>query len=108
MRALFRALPYKRLSEVMRISDTITRRSQEIIDEKKAALAKGDAGLAHEVGEGKDIMSICCALRSSASCCRFLTEGPVKANMAATDNEKMTDEEILAQMSCVPTTHPVI
>ena len=59
MRALFRVLPYKRLGEVMRISDTITRRSQEIIDEKKAALAKGDAGLAHEVGEGKDIMSIC-------------------------------------------------
>ena len=37
----------------------MTQRSQKIIDEKKAALAKGDAGLAHEIGEGKDIMSIC-------------------------------------------------
>ena len=43
----------------MKISDIMTQRSQKIIDEKKAALAKGDAGLAHEIGEGKDIMSIC-------------------------------------------------
>ena len=43
----------------MQIYDTMERRSAEIIAEKKAALSKGDAALAHEVGEGKDIMSIC-------------------------------------------------
>ena len=58
--ATFRVFPLKTFREVMRIADTMTHRSQEIVDEKKAALAKGDTGLAHEVGEGKDIMSICC------------------------------------------------
>ena len=43
----------------MSIYGTMERRSREIIMEKKALLAKGDAALAHEVGEGKDIMSIC-------------------------------------------------
>ena len=43
----------------MSIYDTMERRSREIIMEKKTLLAKGDAALAHEVGEGKDIMSIC-------------------------------------------------
>ena len=42
----------------MSIYGTMERRSREIIMEKKALLAKGDAALAHEVGEGKDIMSI--------------------------------------------------
>ena len=104
IRAILRIMPYRPARDIMRITDTMARRSKEIVEEKKEALARGDACLAHEVGEGKDIMSICCALRSSASCCGFLTEGPVKANMAATDNEKMTDEEIYAQTSCVSST----
>ena len=59
LRRFLRAVPNKSLRQIMEISSTMHQRSQEIIDEKKAALAKGDAGLAHEVGEGKDIMSIC-------------------------------------------------
>ncbi|EJF61783.1 cytochrome P450, partial [Dichomitus squalens LYAD-421 SS1] len=53
-----------------------------IIDGKKDALRKGDEALAHQVGEGKDIMSIL-----------------LKANMTAMDTEKLTDEEVIAQMS---------
>ena len=40
------------------ISDTMAQRSQAIIDEKKAALEKGDQEVVQRVGEGKDIMSI--------------------------------------------------
>ena len=54
---MLRVWPQKSFRDVMKISDIMTQRSQKIIDEKKAALAKGDAGLAHEIGEGKDIMS---------------------------------------------------
>ena len=50
----------------MNIRDTMERHSKEIIAEKKAALAKGDAALALEVGEGKDIMSICRACLRAA------------------------------------------
>ncbi|KAM5545452.1 hypothetical protein V8D89_000490 [Ganoderma adspersum] len=75
-------VPNQDLQHVMKISNTMREHSQRIIDEKKAALKKGNDALAHAVGEGKDIMSIC-----------------LKANMAAEEKEKMTDEEILAQTS---------
>ncbi|KAI0629819.1 cytochrome P450 [Trametes polyzona] len=64
------------------ISDTMAKRSLEIINGKKALLLEGDQALAHEVGEGKDIMSLL-----------------LKANMIASDAEKHTDEELIAQMS---------
>ncbi|RPD55331.1 cytochrome P450 [Lentinus tigrinus ALCF2SS1-7] len=82
MRRLFRILPFKELKRLMHISDTLQRRSQEIIDERKEALQKGDEALLAQVGEGKDLMSIC-----------------LKANLASTDAEKMTDDELLAQTS---------
>lgn len=76
------------------------RRSQEIIDEKKTALLQGDEDLVHRVGEGKDIMSILrkfvflASLHPSHVC-------PVKDNTTASDAEKLTNEELVAQMSCV-------
>ena len=48
---------------MMEISDTIMRRSKEIIDEKKDVLSKGDEALTHQVDEDK-VMSI---LRTSRS-----------------------------------------
>ena len=70
IRALLRILPVESFKEVMRISDTMTRRSEEIVRGKKAALAKGDTELTHEIGEGKDIMSIC---RASYPAFRWLS-----------------------------------
>ncbi|KAH9924617.1 cytochrome P450 [Epithele typhae] len=74
LRFLWRHIPYKQSRAIIEISDTMYRRSKDIIAKKKLALAKGDQALAHQVGEGKDIMSICC--------------------------ERMDDEELIAQMSC--------
>ncbi|TFK81801.1 cytochrome P450 [Polyporus arcularius HHB13444] len=82
IRRIFRMLPFKNLRRLMNISDTLQRRSQEIIDERKEALRKGDEALLAQVGEGKDLMSIC-----------------LKANMAATNEEKMSDDELLSQMT---------
>ncbi|TBU31450.1 cytochrome P450 [Dichomitus squalens] len=82
IRAILRRYPHKEVRNMMSVSDTMMRRSQEIIVEKKEALKKGDEALTHRVGEGKDIMSIL-----------------LKANMTVTDAEKLTDEEVIAQMS---------
>ena len=51
--------PRKDMHELMSIAETMRRRSKEIIDGKKAALQKGGDALLNEVGEGKDLMSIC-------------------------------------------------
>ncbi len=59
IRRIFRLVPHEPLHRLLDISDTMFRRSQEIIDERKAALQKGDAALMAQVGAGKDIMSIC-------------------------------------------------
>nr|VWO94959.1 Cytochrome P450 monooxygenase CYP52X1 [Ganoderma boninense] len=79
---LLSLIPSEDMRRMLKITDTMREHSQRIIDEKKAALKKGNDALKHAVGEGKDIMSIC-----------------LKANTAAEDKEKMTDEEILAQTS---------
>lgn len=55
-----RAVPHTDVRHMMQISDTMAQRSLEIINEKKSALLKGDEALAHQVGEGKDIMSLLC------------------------------------------------
>ncbi len=65
IRRIFRMLPFKNLRRLMNISDTLQRRSQEIIEERKAALRKGDEALLAQVGEGKDLMSICCECESN-------------------------------------------
>ena len=59
IRLLLRMFPQKDVRHIMQISDTMRRRSQEIIEEKKAALREGNEALSHQVGEGKDLMSIC-------------------------------------------------
>ncbi|CDO75034.1 hypothetical protein BN946_scf184640.g9 [Trametes cinnabarina] len=80
--AILRAIPHAELQKMMRISSVMAQRSKEIINEKKMALMKGDDELKYKVGEGKDIMSIL-----------------LRANMLAPEEEKLTDEELIAQMS---------
>ncbi|KAH9890430.1 cytochrome P450 [Cubamyces lactineus] len=77
-----RAVPHPDIKRMIEISDTMAQRSIEIINEKKAALLKGDDSLVDQIGEGKDIMSLL-----------------LKANMAASEAERHTDEELIAQMS---------
>lgn len=57
-RALLRLVPHADVRKMMHISDTMTQRSLEIVNEKKMALLKGDDALREKVGEGKDLMSI--------------------------------------------------
>lgn len=59
IRRILRATPTKQVQKIMDISDVIVNRSKEIIAEKREVLLKGDIAMAHQVGEGKDLMSIC-------------------------------------------------
>lgn len=63
IRRLLRHFPLRNFRELMKISDTMARRSREIIEEKKAVLQKGRAAM---LGEGKDLMSVCCKSNSSS------------------------------------------
>ncbi|PSS34169.1 hypothetical protein PHLCEN_2v1786 [Hermanssonia centrifuga] len=56
--------------------------SKELFALRKAAFAKGDKAVLEQVGEGKDIMSIL-----------------LNANMHSTESDRLTDEELVAQMS---------
>ena len=50
--------PLDYVQQLKRISDTMHERSVKIFHEKKALLEKGDDALKHQIGEGRDIMSI--------------------------------------------------
>ncbi|KAH9917869.1 cytochrome P450 [Epithele typhae] len=82
VRRVFRLFPLGSVREIQRISDFMAARSTDIIREKRVALEKGDVEMKHRIGEGKDLMSIC-----------------LKANMTAAENERLTDEELIAQVS---------
>lgn len=79
--------------------------STKIFEGKKKALEKGDDAVVHQVAEGRDIMSILRAF--SCICCnvcilrRYSFSFVVKANMSASEDTRLPDSEILAQMSYV-------
>ena len=75
IRQIFRLLPYRELRRLIRISDIMRRRSQEIISERKEALLQGDQAMLAQVGEGKDLMSICC--KCCAQYFRYITHRPI-------------------------------
>ncbi|KAF5316331.1 hypothetical protein D9619_006493 [Psilocybe cf. subviscida] len=76
------AIPWKALHETRDLVDLMAKTSQEIYEEKKKALADGDEALIIKVGQGKDIMSIL-----------------MRANMSASKEESLTEEELLGQMT---------
>lgn len=51
-------IPFKRLHRLIELSDIMDKKSKEILNSKKVALEKGDDAVIHQVGEGRDIMSI--------------------------------------------------
>ncbi|KAL1946088.1 hypothetical protein VTO73DRAFT_15215 [Trametes versicolor] len=94
-------------SRMATISNTMERRSLEIIVVSNSTrLPKVGYTLVGEAVEGEDIMSL---LREQASCIRdqsgrrLLIEKTfkIKADMAPSDNEKHTGEELAAQMSYI-------
>ncbi|EIM84937.1 cytochrome P450 [Stereum hirsutum FP-91666 SS1] len=75
-------IPFKRLHRLIELSDIMDKKSKEILNSKKVALEKGDDAVIHQVGEGRDIMSIL-----------------LKANMEASAEDRLPESELTAQMS---------
>lgn len=80
-RAVVNALPWKGLHDVRDMIDVMHTTSVEIFEATKRSLEKGE-DLSARIGGGKDIMSIL-----------------IKANMAASEEDKLPEKELLAQIS---------
>jgi len=74
--------PHRSVRKAKKIVDILTARSTKIYNAKKAALLQGDEAVVRQVGEGKDIMSIL-----------------MKANLHASEEDKLPENEVIAQMS---------
>lgn len=55
---MLRLMPGRDIRRMLEISDAMTQRSFELINDRKTALLQGDEVLAKQVGAGKDIMSL--------------------------------------------------
>ncbi|KAH9853051.1 cytochrome P450 [Lenzites betulinus] len=75
-------LPSTNIRRMKEVSYILYARSEVIFNEKKEALARGDDAVKHQVGEGRDVMSIL-----------------LKRNMLASDGDKLPDDELLGQVS---------
>lgn len=99
-RIIVAAVPNARVKRLKDIVDTMYARSVGIMEGKKRAVQHGDSELMEQIGEGKDVMSILRTFLSGyviVSADRAL----VRANMGADAKEKLSDDEIVAQMSYV-------
>ncbi|KAJ3559692.1 hypothetical protein NM688_g189 [Phlebia brevispora] len=81
-RLLVRLIPNRDIQQLREIVDTMDYQSRNILNGKRSALRAGDEAVKQQVGEGKDIMSIL-----------------LRANMATSENDKMSEDELLGQMS---------
>ncbi|KAL6306606.1 cytochrome P450 monooxygenase [Sparassis latifolia] len=82
-RRLVGLIPNRRVQRIKSAVDTLEKRSREIFDAKKAALLQGDEAVMHQIGEGRDIMSVL-----------------IKANMAAkSEEDKLPEDQLLGQMA---------
>ena len=57
-RMVVERIPSKRVQRLKDIVDTMFKRSVDIVNQKKAAMEKGDDTLLRQVSDGRDIMSI--------------------------------------------------
>ncbi|OCH93349.1 cytochrome P450 [Obba rivulosa] len=75
-------LPDARVQDLVKAVNTIDAKCWDIFRARKAALEAGDESVAHQVAEGKDILSVL-----------------IKANTNAVEGDKLPDHEVVAQMS---------
>ncbi len=73
-RRVVEMIPNEDVQRMREISDIMHERSVLIYNQKKEALEKGDEALKHQIGEGRDIMSILCEYM-----CTLQTGGRVAA-----------------------------
>ncbi|KAI0718740.1 cytochrome P450 [Cerioporus squamosus] len=80
-------LPHRKFQTLRTIVDTMHEHSVRIYKAKRAALEQGDEALKRQLGEGKDLMSIL-----------------LRANLAASVEDRLSEEEVIAQISTLTVT----
>ena len=96
-RCLVEYFPLKSVKDMKALIDVFHNTSVEIYEAKKHALQQGAEELA-QIGQGKDIISILStriSFRSSQVLTKILL---VRENMKASEEEKLSDAEVLAQI----------
>ena len=88
-------LPFKQVQDLKHVVDVLYDTSTQIIEDKKAALEKG------ELSVGKDIISILCTGATILPLTALTMSCLVKANMTASEEDRLPDEQIKGQMKCV-------
>ncbi|KAG0706187.1 cytochrome P450 [Suillus ampliporus] len=81
-RFIVNIFPWKALKEISGIIDVMDKTSAKVFEEKKRAVLEGNEASLHQIGQGKDIMSIL-----------------LRANMNASVEDRLPDSELVAQMS---------
>ena len=92
-------IPDANFKHVKSIVDTLYTRSRDIYLDKKEALLKGDEELKHQVGQGKDIMSVLRESKPVLDSRSALIDTVVKMNLEAPEDERLSEDEVIAQMS---------
>lgn len=93
-------VPSAPFQKMRAIRAAMSEQSKQVFYSKRAALEKGDQAVVHQVGEGKDILSIL----SASHCLRrtsyivYLFFSTVKENMAANEDDKLPEAELIAQI----------
>lgn len=81
------------------IVDIMHEQSVEVFAAKKEMLAEGEDAAIHQVGKGKDILSISVSSMVLQSANSPITKGiKVKANMSSGEEDRLPEEELLGQL----------
>ena len=92
--------PWKNLHELRDVVDVLNNTAVEIFEKKKKALEEGDEAVSQQIGRGKDIMSILSAYHYFPWYnCGWRIDNIVRANMGAFEEDKMSKEELLGQIT---------
>lgn len=90
--------PNPQVKKALHVIDILEETSRQIYRDKRTALQNGDTKVTHQVREGKDIMSRLreydCVLVGQES-----KYGTVKANVEAVEEERLSEDELVAQVS---------
>ncbi|TFY63601.1 hypothetical protein EVJ58_g3147 [Rhodofomes roseus] len=81
-RRLVDMIPHEELRKMTGIIDSIASKSVEIYTLKKAALQQGEEETSRQAAEGKDVISVL-----------------MRANISASDADRLSEDEIIAQMT---------
>ena len=100
LKFLGKAAPWKALNRVIELTDITKAKAREIYETKKRLIESGDSATVKQVGDYNDIISLLSALMELhfTITVSFHPVNKVKANVAASDEGRLSEEEVLAQM----------